>query len=278
MNISSNFRLVFLAATCGSLLVGTVSAQVIPNPLMRPNRTQSATPPAGTSGTPDPQARGATAAPSRAGARGSEGEGLPTEQEQKKTAAEQLAGLYVSTVIGDRAVLRSTEARTQQPLAANTGGLNAMAGGGGGGAGGAAAGGGGGATGGAGGIGVGGQRTQVYVVRNGEVLPFLDKLRLLVRVRDTTVTLFDVTDIPPGNYDPLDLMDRGFPVAFRGTVDSVQSLPPTPPGLIGPGQGIDGAAFDRGRNTSTNRNSGIGAATGGGAATGTGGNTGTGNP
>ncbi|MFM7627702.1 MAG: hypothetical protein ACKO7G_14810, partial [Gammaproteobacteria bacterium] len=136
-------------------------------------------------------------------------------------------------------------------------------------------GGGGGGGGAAGAAGIGGLRSQVYVVRNGEVLPFLDKLRLLVRVRDTSVTLFDVTDILPGNYDPLDLMDRGFPVAFRGTVDSVQSLPPTPPGLIGPGQGLDGAAFERGRNTSTR---GGGSATG--STGGTTGNTGggTGNP
>jgi hypothetical protein len=75
-------------------------------------------------------------------------------------------------------------------------------------------------------------------------------------VRDTTVTLFDVTDVPPGQYDPLDLMDRGFPVAFRGSVDSVQSLPPVPPSLIAPGEGVDGEAFERARNTSADPNSG----------------------
>jgi hypothetical protein len=95
-------------------------------------------------------------------------------------------------------------------------------------------------------------------VRNGEVMSLFDRLRVLVRVRDTTVTLFDVTDVPPGQYDPLDLMDRGFPVAFRGSIDSVQALPPVPPTLIAPGQGVDGEAFERARDTSGDANSGGG--------------------
>ncbi len=214
--------------------------QVIPNPLMRPQRTQPSAPAANT---PDPQARGATAAPAGRASRAIDGEGLPAEAEAPKPISEQLANLYVSAVIGDRAVLRSLEVRTVPRLGASsvTGG-NASSGTRSGEASGGGAG---------GGVGndIAGLRSQVYVVRNGEVLPFLDRTRLLVRVRDTTVTLFDVTDIPPGNYDPLDLMDRGFPVAFRGSVDSVQTLPPTPAELSGPGQGLDGNAFRNSRDT-----------------------------
>jgi uncharacterized membrane protein YgcG len=234
-------------STLGLLLVSAWASvpawtQVIPNPLMRPQRTQPSAPAATT---PDPQARGATAPPAGRASRAIDGEGLPAEAEPPKPLSEQLANLYVSAVIGDRAVLRSLEVRTVPRLGASsvTGG-NASSGtrsgeptGGGGGGG--------------GGVGndIAGLRTQVYVVRNGEVLPFLDRTRLLVRVRDTTVTLFDVTDIPPGNYDPLDLMDRGFPVAFRGSVDSVQTLPPTAPALTGPGEGLDGNAFRNSRDT-----------------------------
>jgi hypothetical protein len=165
-----------------------------------------------------------------------------------------LAGLYVSAVIGDRAVLRSLDVRTVPVLAGAvlpTGGPGGGGSGGGGGGGGAAAGGGGGGS-----ANIAALRSQVFMVRNGEVLSLFDRLRVLVRVRDTTVTLFDVTDVPPGQYDPLDLMDRGFPVAFRGSIDSIQSLPPVPPSLIAPGEGVDGEAFERARNTSADTGSG----------------------
>jgi hypothetical protein len=241
------------------LWVAPAWTQVIPNPLMRPQRTQ----PSQQAQTPDPQARGATTAPSpapagRSIARGTEGgEGLPDEGDREKPLSEQLANLYVSAVIGDRAVLRSLEVRTVPRLGASsatggtaTGGTRSGETGGGGGGGGGD---------------IAGLRSQVYVVRNGEVLPFLDRARLLVRVRDTTVTLFDVTDIPQGNYDPLDLMDRGFPVAFRGSVDSVQTLAPTPPSLTAPGGGLDGQAFRDSRDTqggAGSRSGGTGGATG----------------
>lgn len=253
MNISSNSRLIVSAALLTVLPVAAAWSQAIPNPLMRPQRTA---PPAGQQQpAADPQARGAAAAPARTGRPGSaiDGEGLPSEREDEKPLSEQLANLYVSAVIGDRAVLRSAEFRQVQPLPSSASG--SVAGGG------ASAGGGGGSSGGGGvsggssssssfsGGGAGGLRSQMFVVRNGEVLPYLDRTRLLVRVRDITVTLFDVTDIPPGNYDPLDLMDRGFPVAFRGSVDSVQSSPPTPPVLIAPNGGIDGSAFRDARDT-----------------------------
>ncbi len=208
--------------------------QIIPNPLVRPPRSSSAS---ADQPAPGAQTRGATAAPSGRTARGADGEGLPAEAPPEKSPSERLANLYVSAVIGDRAVLRSLEVSTVPPLNSNvSSGGGATSG----------SSGGGGATGGN----VAGLRSQSYVVRNGEVVPFLDKLRLLVRVRDTTVTLFDVTDIPAGNYDPLDLMDRGFPVAFRGSVDSVQSAPYVPPNLIAPGAGLDGTAFDKARDTS----------------------------
>lgn len=246
MNISSNSRLIIPAVLLTALPVAASWAQTIPNPLLRPQRSQ---PSAAAQQQPaaEPQARGATAAPARTGRPGSaiDGEGLPAETEAAKSLSEQLSNLYVSAVIGDRAVLRSLEVRTVPPLNSNAAsGGNASSG--------TRSGetGGGGVGGGAGGVGnVAGLRSQMFVVRNGEVLPYLDRTRLLVRVRDTTVTLFDVTDIPPGNYDPLDLMDRGFPVAFRGSVDSVQSAPPTPPTLISPNGGVDGAAFRDARDT-----------------------------
>ena len=245
-------------------LAGLAQAQGIPNPLVRPQRGAETVPVQQQGAAPSAaQPRGATAAPAgRAAAGGGRGgEGLPAEERgEQKTVAELLGGLYVSTVIGDRAVLRSLDVRTVPGLTSNLGAsVGAVSGGGGAGA---SAGGGGGGTG--SNTGIAGLRSQVYIVRNGEVMSLLDRLRVLVRVRDTTVTLFDVTDIPPGQYDPLDLMDRGFPVAFRGSVDSVQSLPPTPATLIRPGEGVDGEAFERARNTSSGNPGGSSANTGGG--------------
>jgi hypothetical protein len=248
-----------LAALCVTAAADLLHAQGIPNPLVRPQRgaeTVPTQPPGGNAGQggATAQPRGATAAPGTRGAATGRagGEGLQDDEASAKTNAETLAGLYVSAVIGDRAVLRSLDVRTVPVLA---GAVLPTGGSGGGGSGG---GGGGGATGGGGGgnANIAALRSQVYMVRNGEVLSLFDRLRVLVRVRDTTVTLFDVTDVPPGQYDPLDLMDRGFPVAFRGSVDSVQSLPPVPPSLIAPGEGVDGEAFERARNTSADPSSG----------------------
>ena len=247
-----------LAALCVTAAADLLHAQGIPNPLVRPQRgaeTVPTQPPAGNAGqgSAPAQSRGATAAPGTRGAASGRagGEGLPDDAASVKTNAETLAGLYVSAVIGDRAVLRSLDVRTVPVLA---GAVLPTGGPGGGGSGG----GGGGATGGGGGgsANIAALRSQVFMVRNGEVVSLFDRLRVLVRVRDTTVTLFDVTDVPPGQYDPLDLMDRGFPVAFRGSVDSIQSLPPVPPSLIAPGEGVDGEAFERARNTSADTGSG----------------------
>ena len=249
-----------LAALCVTAAADLLHAQGIPNPLVRPQRgaeTVPTQPPAGNAGqgSAPAQSRGANAAPGTRGAASGRagGEGLPEDQSSGKTNAETLAGLYVSAVIGDRAVLRSLDVRTVPVLAGAvlpTGGPGGGGSGGGGGGGGAAAGGGGGGS-----ANIAALRSQVFMVRNGEVLSLFDRLRVLVRVRDTTVTLFDVTDVPPGQYDPLDLMDRGFPVAFRGSIDSIQSLPPVPPSLIAPGEGVDGEAFERARNTSADTNS-----------------------
>jgi hypothetical protein len=244
-----------LAALCVTAAADLLHAQGIPNPLVRPQRGAETVPtqPAGNAGQggATAQPRGATAAPGTRGAATGRagGEGLPDDEATAKTNAETLAGLYVSAVIGDRAVLRSLDVRTVPVLA---GAVLPTGGPGGGGSGG------GGATGGGGGgsANIAALRSQVFMVRNGEVVSLFDRLRVLVRVRDTTVTLFDVTDVPPGQYDPLDLMDRGFPVAFRGSVDSIQSLPPVPPSLIAPGEGVDGEAFERARNTSADTNSG----------------------
>lgn len=247
-----------LAALCVTAAADLLHAQGIPNPLVRPQRGAETVPTqpgnAGQGGA-TAQPRGATAAPGTRGAATGRagGEGLPDDAATTKTNAETLAGLYVSAVIGDRAVLRSLDVRTVPVLA----GAVLPTGGSGGGGSGGGGGGGGGATGGGGaGANIAALRSQVFMVRNGEVVSLFDRLRVLVRVRDTTVTLFDVTDVPPGQYDPLDLMDRGFPVAFRGSVDSIQSLPPVPPSLIAPGEGVDGAAFERARNTSADTNSG----------------------
>ena len=241
-----------LAALCVTAAADLLHAQGIPNPLVRPQRgaeTVPTQPPAGNAGqgSAPAQSRGATAAPGTRGAASGRagGEGLPEDQSSGKTNAETLAGLYVSAVIGDRAVLRSLDVRTVPVLAGAvlpTGGPGGGGSGGGGGGGGSAN--------------IAALRSQVFMVRNGEVLSLFDRLRVLVRVRDTTVTLFDVTDVPPGQYDPLDLMDRGFPVAFRGSIDSIQSLPPVPPSLIAPGEGVDGEAFERARNTSADTGSG----------------------
>jgi hypothetical protein len=241
-------------------------AQGIPNPLVRPQRGAETVPtqPAGNAGQggASTQPRGATAAPGTRGAATGRagGEGLPDDEASAKTNAETLAGLYVSAVIGDRAVLRSLDVRTVPVLAGAVLPTGGSGGGGAGGGGAAAAGGGGGGS-----ANIAALRSQVYMVRNGEVLSLFDRLRVLVRVRDTTVTLFDVTDVPPGQYDPLDLMDRGFPVAFRGSVDSVQSLPPVPPSLIAPGEGVDGEAFERARNTSADPSSGGSSSSSGGS-------------
>jgi hypothetical protein len=241
-------------------------AQGIPNPLVRPQRGAETVPtqPAGNAGQggTTAQPRGATAAPGTRGAASGRGggEGLPDDEASAKTNAETLAGLYVSAVIGDRAVLRSLDVRTVPVLAGAVLPTGGSGGGGAGGGGAAAAGGGGGGS-----ANIAALRSQVYMVRNGEVLSLFDRLRVLVRVRDTTVTLFDVTDVPPGQYDPLDLMDRGFPVAFRGSVDSVQSLPPVPPSLIAPGEGVDGEAFERARNTSADPSSGGSSSSSGGS-------------
>ena len=275
---------VLLSAVAGTIvslvLADYASAQGIPNPLVRPQRgAETVATQQQPAAAPAASQRGATAAPART-PREAAGEGLPEQLQPEQSVAERLSNLYVSAVIGDRAVLRSLDVRTVPGLVGNIG---AAVGGGPGSSGGAAAGGGGG--GGGGGAagagsntGIAGLRSQVYIVRNGEVMSLLDKLRVLVRVRDTTVTLYDVTDIPPGQYDPLDLMDRGFPVAFRGSVDSMQSLPPTPGTLIEPGGGVDGAAFQRARNTAGEAsNSSSSSSSGGGLRTNSGGG-GTGNP
>jgi hypothetical protein len=255
----------FVATMVALTLTESALAQGIPNPLVRPQRGAETVPTqqpgAGAPSTGGQTQRGATAAPpaSRGATGGGRigGEGLPAESEDRaKTVAETLAGLYVSAVIGDRAVLRGLDVRTV-PILAGTSVVGGAGGGGGAGVGGAGGGVGGGGVG-IGGNNVAGLRSQVFHVRNGEVMSLFDRLRVLVRVRDTTVTLFDVTDVPPGQYDPLDLMDRGFPVAFRGSIDSVQALPPVPPTLIAPGQGVDGEAFERARNTSGDANSGGG--------------------
>jgi len=243
-------------------------SQIIPNPLMRPSRTEQAQQP-GTA-TPEPAGRGdrSTVSQPRTARRAAEGEGLAAEPETPKSSAEQLADLYVSAVIGDRAVLRSLEVRTVPRLgSASAGGAGGASGSGG--ARGSESGGGGGIVS-TGGGDIAGLRSQVYVVRNGEVIPFLDRLRVLVRVRDATVTLFDVTDVPAGNYDPLDMLDRGFPVAFRGSVDSIQTAPPIPGGLVAPSGGLDGDAFDRSRDTTRGIDARSGGATGGSTSGGTG--------
>lgn len=263
------------SAVVASLVLASLAhAQGIPNPLVRPQRgAPTVSSPSGAAQSAPASDRGATAAPARS--RAAAGEGLPEQQQTEQSVAEKLSNLYVSAVIGDRAVLRSLDVRTVPGLVGNIGAPVGGSGGSSGGGATAGAGGGGGGGGAASNTGIAGLRSQVYIVRNGEVMSLLDRLRVLVRVRDTTVTLFDVTDIPPGQYDPLDLMDRGFPVAFRGSVDSMQSLPPTPGTLIAPGEGVDGAAFQRARNTSgESSNSG----SGGGLRTTTGGGGGTGNP
>jgi hypothetical protein len=96
-------------------------AQGIPNPLVRPQRGAETVPTqqprSAAPSTGGQTQRGATAAPpaSRGATGGGRtgGEGLPAEdQGAGETVAETLAGLYVSAVIGDRAVLRSLDVLT----------------------------------------------------------------------------------------------------------------------------------------------------------------------
>ena len=242
-------RAAALAVLAALVLTPVTHAQGIPNPLVRPQRGAETVPvQQGQAAAPAAaQPRGATAASGRAAAgAGRGGEGLPAEdRDEAKTIADLLGSLYVSTVIGDRAVLRSLDVRTVPVLAGAT-----LAGSGSG-AGGAGATGGGG-----GGANIAGLRSQMFIVRNGEVMSLVDRLRVLVRVRDTTVTLYDVSNTPTSQFDPLDLSENGFPVAFRGSLDSVQALPPVAPALVAPGGGVDGDAFNRARNTSGNNSSG----------------------
>lgn len=247
-----------------SLSVPTLFAQAVPNPLVRPPRTgqqplqeggaQPGQP--GAQGAQAPQsgaaARGRAATRGAAGARGGDPNAAPDAGAQEKDpVAERLDSLYVVAVIGEVAVLRSLRVEVMPALNGSSIGAGIGASRGGQPELGAAAGG-------AGGVSPAGSsgapmalRSQVYTVRNGEILPFMERMRVLARVRNTSVTLYDVTDVPIGSFDPLDLVDRGYPVVFRGALDSVQTPAYVPPGnaLERPGGGLDGQAFGAARDT-----------------------------
>ncbi|NBW89548.1 MAG: hypothetical protein EBR51_06505 [Gammaproteobacteria bacterium] len=249
---SSLFALVSVAA----LAVDASAQNSIPNPLVRPPRASqqplqdgaAAQPGAPQSGAASRGARtpGRSAAP---GARGSDASPEVGAQE-KDPVAERLESLYVVAVIGDVAVLRSLRVDVVPPM----GGTGLGAGGavragmsGEGGAAGAQSTQGGGSA----GSGNTALRSTVLTVRNGEIVPFMERMRVLARVRSTSVTLYDVTDTPLGSFDPLDLVDRGFPVVFRGSLDSVQVPAYVPAGsqLERPNGGLDGAAASEMRDT-----------------------------
>ena len=232
-------------------------AQAVPNPLVRPPRTgqqplQEGGAPAAQAAQGGAAARGRAASRAVAGARGGDPNAATDAGAQDKDpVAERLDSLYVVAVIGDVAVLRSLRVEVMPALNGSTvgGGLTAARGVQ------ADLGGGSGAVGNVSPAGNSGTpmalRSQVYTVRNGEILPFMERMRVLARVRNTSVTLYDVTDVPSGSFDPLDLVDRGFPVVFRGALDSVQTPAYVPPGnaLERPGGGLDGQAFGAARDT-----------------------------
>ena len=265
-----------LAVSIGALISLGASqsfAQAVPNPLVRPPRTgqqplqeggaQAGQP--GAQGAPAAQgsaaARGRTSARGAAAGRGGDPNAGPDPGAQEKDpVAERLDSLYVVAVIGDIAVLRSLRVEVMPALNGSSvgGGMAANRGaqpdlGGGAGAAGATS-----------SVGSSGTpmalRSQAYTVRNGEILPFMERMRVLARVRNTSVTLYDVTDVPAGSFDPLDLVDRGFPVVFRGVLDSVQTPAYVPPAnaLERPGGGIDGQAFGAARDTNKPQSSGTG--------------------
>lgn len=239
-------------AAAASLLLASAAAlaqPALPNPLIRPT----------------PAAPGAAAAPGGAGAlpavpvpgpeRGSlRGGPLPVDgldggrggsgsgsapPSIPYAVQERVANLYVAAIVDRAAVLRSQLAVPQ--VVFSSGAANAAAPQGAGGAegqpaampglpapGGAQQG--------------GGQapgasvfRSPAYVVRDGQVVDFIDVHRVLSRVTRDTVVLYL---LPEGD-------EKRAKVIFRGSIDSVIAAPPVPPrtALETPGGGTDGSAW-----------------------------------
>lgn len=242
--MSAARKVVLLAAVMGSASLTARAQPIIPNPLVRP------APPAAAASAPvSAQPAGATP---RRGAERSDllPDGLKDEAAPPSiplAVQERVSGLYVAAIVGKAAVLRSQLAVPQVVFAnASTGNPNggggSTAGSGGAGAAGSASGSSGrsGANAGA----AGGEanargvyRAPAYIVRNGQVVDFIDRYKVLARVTHDTVVLYLL---------PVDTGDeRHSKVVFRGSIDSVISAPPTPSGeqLQAPDGGLDGKAW-----------------------------------
>jgi hypothetical protein len=227
---------------------------VIPNPLVQPAAAAAAASAAAASGAP---AAGAAAAGPAAG-RGApnpltpqsrSGETSPLPPDAPAGGAEppsiplavqeRVSGLYVAAIVDRAAVLRSQIAVPQMMFSSGAlqGGGVPVGGQGGagqsGGAGGAAP-----AAAAGGGGGGGGTvfRSATYVVRDGQVVDFIDRYRVLARVTRDTVVLYLMADKPGEG-------DRN-KVVFRGSIDSVIAAPPVPARgtLEAPDGGLDGKA------------------------------------
>lgn len=232
-----------------SLVAGSAQAQSgLPNPLIRPTPPSNAAPaaPGAAGAMPSMPVPGPERSPMRGGplpvdglegGRGASGSPPPSIP---YAVQERVANLYVAAIVDRAAVLRSQLAVPQVVFSS-------------GGAGGAPAGGAPAQAGGAEGMAAapvpgaapGAQqapgasvfRSPAYVVRDGQVVDFIDVHRVLSRVTRDTVVLY----LLPGGDDD----ERRAKVIFRGSIDSVIAAPPVPARtqLETPGGGTDGSAW-----------------------------------
>jgi hypothetical protein len=233
--MNAPFRLSLLQMACLACLAGPALAQpIIPNPLVRPVTAAAAA--ASAASVPLP-----AAAPARRGERpGSSPDeaGQPGEPPSIPLAIqERVSGLYVAAIVGKAAVLRSQMAVAQVVFSNGPGSA------GGGGAAASTQGSGTGSTAPRPGGGPGESaargvfRAASYVVRNGQVVDFIDRYKVLARVTADTVVLYL---LPPDTGD-----ERHAKVVFRGSIDSVIASPPVPlaSSLEAPDGGLDGKAW-----------------------------------
>lgn len=230
-------------------MASMVNAQpIIPNPLVQPAPRTAPPPPDGAqpgapAGQGAPAQGGRPAAPGGgelpSGLRANAGEPPPSIP---LAVQERVNNLYVAAIVDRAAVLRSQLA-VPQTVFANSTGISPTTGAA---VGGGSAGNAGGTAPNASGSGSGSQgtglayqvyRSPSYIVRDGQVVDFVDFHKVLARVTRDTVVLYL---LPDDNGD-----ERRAKVVFRGSIDSVIAAPPAPPrtGLDAPGGGIDGAAW-----------------------------------
>jgi hypothetical protein len=243
-------HLLAVAAVVASAAAVPVRAQpIIPNPLIQPAPAAAAASAAASqgpaAGQPPAQggARGTSPSTSARALDSSSQSPLPPGADAAEPPSiplavqERVSGLYVAAIVDRSAVLRSQLA-VPQMVFASAGGAGAVS------AGnpqsqGQALGGGGGnpGAGGAAGIPSTGPtvyRSISYVVRDGQVVDFIDRYRILARVTRDTVVLY----LMPEKGARADEAK----VVFRGSIDSVIAAPPVPSRslLEAPDGGLDG--------------------------------------